>query len=328
MKGRNEAIVGVFITVAVLIGIVGTLWLARRGFSKSYPMYARFAWGTNLKPGQQVLLAGVQVGFVDQVKLNPAGYLDVTISVDKQYQVPGGTTATVQNEGIFGDKSVALTPCRPANLPPALQGPGAAAAAPNGVINASSDTAEAPPVCHPGVFLSPGDTIPTGKSAPTMDEILTRVDSMSGALGQVVQAVRVQMVQEGGIRDLHRTITSTNALLQQLQGVAAEQSRALSLTLASAQRTMNALDSAALDSTVRNMASTTQNLSALTSTLQQTTTRLDRVMQQVETGNGTAGRLLNDPGVYNNLRESLARLDSLLTDIKANPKRYINVKVF
>jgi phospholipid/cholesterol/gamma-HCH transport system substrate-binding protein len=40
------------------------------------------------------------------------------------------------------------------------------------------------------------------------------------------------------------------------------------------------------------------------------------------------GRLLNDPGVYNELRQSLARLDSLIADVKANPKRYINVKVF
>jgi phospholipid/cholesterol/gamma-HCH transport system substrate-binding protein len=325
MKGRNEAIVGVFITVAVLVGIAGTLWLARRGFTKSYPMYARFAWGSNLKPGQQVLLAGVQVGFVEQVKLNPAGYLEVAMSIDKQYQVPEGTTATVQNEGIFGDKSVALTPCRPPNLPPALQSPGASAAQ-NG--RAGSDTADAPPVCRTGAFLPAGDTIPTGKGAPTMDEILTRVDSMSGALSDVVQAVRVQMVQEGGIRDLHRTIASTNALVQQLQGVAAEQSRALALTLASIRRATSALDSASLDSTVRNMEVTTRNLSTLTSTLEQTTGRLDRVMQSLETGNGTAAKLLNDPGVYNNLRESLARLDSLLTDVKANPKRYINVKVF
>jgi phospholipid/cholesterol/gamma-HCH transport system substrate-binding protein len=51
-------------------------------------------------------------------------------------------------------------------------------------------------------------------------------------------------------------------------------------------------------------------------------------MGKIETGDGTMGRLLNDPGVYNELRQSLARLDSLIADVKANPKRYINVKVF
>jgi len=39
-------------------------------------------------------------------------------------------------------------------------------------------------------------------------------------------------------------------------------------------------------------------------------------------------KLVNDPGVYNNLRSLLARLDSLTGAIKDNPKKYLNVKVF
>jgi phospholipid/cholesterol/gamma-HCH transport system substrate-binding protein len=69
-------------------------------------------------------------------------------------------------------------------------------------------------------------------------------------------------------------------------------------------------------------------MAALTRNLQETSTHLNSVMAKVETGNGTVARLLDDPGVYNELRGSLARLDSLLADVKANPKRYINVKVF
>ena len=100
------------------------------------------------------------------------------------------------------------------------------------------------------------------------------------------------------------------------------------MTLASLRRTADALDSTAIDSTVRNMQQTTENLAALTNSLKSTTTRLDNVMAKIETGDGTMGRLINDPGVYNELRQSLARLDSLIADVKANPKRYINVKVF
>ena len=158
--------------------------------------------------------------------------------------------------------------------------------------------------------------------------ILTRVDSMSGALDDVVQSVRISLVQKGGIDDLRQTIASTNALAQELTRVAAEQSKGLSLTLASLRRTADALDSTAIDSTVRNMQQTTENLAALTNSLKSTTTRLDNVMAKIETGDGTMGRLINDPGVYNELRQSLARLDSLIADVKANPKRYINVKVF
>lgn len=322
MKRRDEVIVGVFVTFAVVIAIVGTLWLARRGFAKSYPMYARFTWGNNLKTGQPVLLAGVQVGYVDDVNLNPAGYLDVTMSIDRKWKIPEGTTATVQNEGFFGDKSVGLHPCR-------MPQPKLGAEAGAGV-----DTS-APPVppgspgpCRPGAFYPPGDTIPTGTPAPSMDQILARVDSMSGALSTIVQALRVQMVQKGGLEDLRKTIASTNTLMRSLTQVADEQSKQLSATMASLRRTTNAIDSAAVDSTVRGMAHTTQNLAELTTTLKQTTARLDTVMAKMNDGNGTVGRFLNDPGVYLQLRTLLARMDSLTADIKAHPNRYINVKVF
>lgn len=318
MKRRDEVIVGVFVSIALIVGVFGTLWLARRGLSKSYPMYARFEWGNNLKVGQQVLLAGVQIGFVDKVELNPSGYLNVTMSIDKGRQIPSRATAVVQNEGFFGDKSVAIHPCGDVPAPTGQMSPGTEEAAATAGV----------PSCHPSSFLSPGDTIPSGKPAPSIDMILSRVDSMSGALDDVVQTVRVSMVEKGGIDDLRKTIASTNELAQQLTRVAAEQSKGLSLTLASLRRTASALDSASIDSTVQNMQSTTENLAALTNSLKTTTTRLDNVMGKIETGDGTMGRLLNDPGVYNELRQSLARLDSLIADVKANPKRYINVKVF
>jgi len=308
MKRRDEIIVGVFMTFAVIIGIVGTLWLAHRGFTRSYPMYARFAWGSNLKVGQPVLLAGVQVGYVEKVALNPKGFLDVTLSVDNQWKIPQGTTALVQNEGFFGDKSIALKPCLRTT---ALPKPGAPA-----------------PLCYPSTFMPIGDTIPAGAPAPSVDELIGRVDSMSTSLSTIVQAVRLQMVQEGGIKDLRQTIASTNALVVQLNQVAADQSRGLTLTLNTLRRSVSALDSTAIDSTVHNMQAASANMNALTKNLQETSTHLNSVMAKVETGNGTVARLLDDPGVYNELRGSLARLDSLLADVKANPKRYINVKVF
>lgn len=319
MKRRDEVIVGVFVTAAIVVGVIGTLWLARRGFSKSYPMYAVFDWGNNVKTGQPVLLAGVQVGYVDQVQLNPAGVLDVSLSIDRQWKIPEGTTATVQNEGFFGDKSIALHPCLRPQPTIGVEGSAGPVAPP---------PAGGTPVCRPGAFYPPGDTIPSGKASPSIDQMLTRVDSMSTSLSAVLQAFQVEMVQKNGIADLHKTIQSTNDLLLELHHVAEQQSAALALTLASIRRSASALDSAALDSTVRNVSATTQNLKQMTAELQTTSTRLDSVMESVQHGNGTVSKLLMDPGVYNNLRGLLARLDSLTADIQANPKKYINVRVF
>ena len=45
-------------------------------------------------------------------------------------------------------------------------------------------------------------------------------------------------------------------------------------------------------------------------------------------GNGSAAKLINDPALYNDVHALLGRVDSLVADVKKNPKRYINVKVF
>ncbi|HUO51216.1 MAG TPA: MlaD family protein [Gemmatimonadaceae bacterium] len=322
MKRTDEVIVGIFVTVAVLVGITGTLYLARRGWTKTYPMYARFDWGQNLKVGQPVYLAGVQVGFVQKVDLDPGGYLDVTMSVDRDRRIPEGSTVSVQSEGIFGDKSVAIKPCRR---------PEPMAGAPSETSRGAPPpvrAADATPTCRPGAFLPPSDTIPTGRAAPTMDEILVRVDSMSAALGDVTRTVRLEFVQNGGIASLRKTIASTDTLVQTLTGVARTQSKALSATLASLRRTLDAIDSAAVDSTMHNMATTSRNLNALSRDLDSASLRMNRILAKIDEGKGTAGLLINDPGVYDNLRSLLARLDSLTADIKANPKKYINVKVF
>ena len=315
-KQRDEVVVGIFTLIAVVVAIGGTLWLARRGFSKSYNEYTRFAWGQNVKPGQPVNLAGVQVGYVDAVELDETGFLNVRLSIDKGRKIPSGTTATVTNEGFFGDKSISLTPCTAAPAPVSA--------------DTSTPTTVRPltATCRVNGFMASNDTIPAGRAAPSMDMLLMRVDSVSSALSDVAKTVKIEFVQQGGLQDLRKTIASTNALVVQLNTVAAEQSRGLTLTMNALRSRVTAIDSISLDSTVRNMQSTTHNLSKLTSNLDSTTQKLNAVMTQLQTGNGTAAKFLNDPGVYNNLHELLGRMDSLITDIKANPKRYINVKVF
>ncbi|MGH7719078.1 MAG: MlaD family protein [Gemmatimonadaceae bacterium] len=294
MKRRDEVMVGVFITAALIVLVLGTLWLARRGLgTRTYPLHTSFAWGAGLKQGQQVLLAGVQVGYVDEVRLRREGFLDVTMQIEREYTVPEGTVATVQQVSFFGDKAVALVPSR--------------------------FTLQSVP---------PGDTLPAGKPAPSMDEIMARLDTVATSVTDVAQAFEFEMVKGGGIADLRRTIGSTNALVGRLNAVAAEQSRALSATLGTLRRTVSAIDSTQLDSTVRNLQTTTANLATLTDNLTTTSTRLNTLLAKVDSGTGTAGRLLNDPGLYNDLRRLVTRLDSLSADFKKNPRRYINLEIF
>jgi phospholipid/cholesterol/gamma-HCH transport system substrate-binding protein len=283
----------VFITIAVIVGIVGTLWLARRGFSKTYTEYALFEWGAGLKTGQPVLLAGVQVGYVDEVELRRNGRLFVTLGIERQYQIPQGSVATVQPVGFFGDQSVAIKPTTLTSAP-----------------------------------MPPGDTIPAGASAPSISDLLVRMDTLSHAVTEITHAIEVQMVDKGGLSELRQTIESARGLIQQLDTTVAAQSRGLTLTLNGLRRTLGAIDSASVDSTVHSLQNTSQNLAALTANLQHMTATLNVAAAKLNSDDGTAGKLLNDPALYMDLRDVITQMDSLLSDIKQNPKRYINLSIF
>jgi phospholipid/cholesterol/gamma-HCH transport system substrate-binding protein len=294
MKRRNEVLVGVFVTVALIVGILGTLWLSRSGvLSDTYPLYTRFRWGANLKQGQEVWLAGFAVGTVDKVALREDGFLDVWMAVEQQYSVPEGSIAQLKTASFFGDMAI--------NLEPPLQ------------FRSS---------------VRPGDTIPAAPPPPSMDALLARLDTVSRGVSDVAQAFEIQMVREGGIEDLKGTISSTNRLVRQISGIADQQSRELSRLTRSLNRTVSAIDSSVVDSTMRNIRATTANLAQMTADFQETRERMTALLEKLEGGEGSAGKLLNDPGLYNDVRALVQRVDSLTADFKKNPRKYINLEIF
>ena len=293
MKTRDEILVGLVVTAAIVVTVLGSLWLARGGLSKGYPLYAKFPWGAGLKQGQPVLLVGVNVGYVDQVDLHQDGTLVTTLRIQKNYQVPVTSKATVVPNGIFGDMAIAVTPSRP----------------------------------DPRSF-KPGDTIPVGPSTPGIAELTSKADSITRSVNAMTSALEHEMVAGGGIRDLRNTISATNRMVNDFAAVASEQSRQLTATMTSLRRATSAIDPAKVDSTITNFRTASANLATMSTDLKQTSSKLDAIIAKIDSGNGSAAKLLNDPGVYNDVRQLLQRMDSLVADIKKNPKRYINVKVF
>jgi phospholipid/cholesterol/gamma-HCH transport system substrate-binding protein len=55
--------------------------------------------------------------------------------------------------------------------------------------------------------------------------------------------------------------------------------------------------------------------------------RIDKVMAGLQQGDGTAGQLLRDRQLYENMNGTMAELKSLVSDIRKDPKKYLNVKV-
>ena len=293
MKRRDEVLVGIVATVALVAGFIGALWLARGGIAPGYVLYSKFVWGAVLKQGQPVLLAGVNVGFVDDVKLRPDGMLVITMRVRKEYKVPRSTTATIEPNGFFGDVMVALQP-----------------------HNATMAN------------FAVGDTIPTGRPTPSIGDVLSRVDTLTGHLSALAGALRKELVDDKGLADLRATVTKANALFAELQKLAADQNVELTRTQASLRKMATAIDSTKVDSTFRAISSAASSVKDLAADLRATTARLDSLADKVNKGPGTAGKLMNDAGLYNDMRSTLQRLDSLMADFQKNPKKYIKLSIF
>lgn len=112
-KNSLELMVGLF----VILGIAAIIFLSFRvaggnGLSSSEPVYtlhASFSDIGGLKPKAPVKTAGVVVGRVDQINLNPQTYwADVTLKIDKKYQFSTDTSAQILTSGLLGDQYIGL----------------------------------------------------------------------------------------------------------------------------------------------------------------------------------------------------------------------------
>ena len=96
--------VSIFTVTMLLVaaGLVVVFGDFRFGPSNTY--HANFIDATRLKGGQKVRIAGVPVGSVKDVKLNPNNTVDVAFTVDKRYTLYSSTRAVIRYENLVGDR--------------------------------------------------------------------------------------------------------------------------------------------------------------------------------------------------------------------------------
>lgn len=294
MKRRDEVLVGIVATVALVLGVTGALLLARGGLAPGYPVYSLFSWGGGLRAGQPVLLSGVSVGYVSDVTFQREGNLLVEMRIYGRYKLPANSVSKIAPNGVFGDMMVVITPGK--ELTP-------------------EDFAE-------------GDTIPAGPPSVQIGDVLTRVDSIGKDVQALTAGLNRELITDGGIAELRSTVRNANQFLGELTKIAQAQSAELTRTQEAVRRVVNAVDSASVDSTVKALSGAATAMGALATDLRATTSQLNNVLAKLEGTEGSAGLLMNDPGLYRDTRALLTRLDSLTADFQRNPRKYIKLSIF
>ena len=100
----------------VLAGAVAFVTYAGRGAgigaaATTYPLHAAFRSVEGITPGTDVKLAGVKVGTIAALTLNPKTYMaDAEIQIDKAILLPTDTAILISSEGLLGGNFVELVP--------------------------------------------------------------------------------------------------------------------------------------------------------------------------------------------------------------------------
>ncbi|GAB3033952.1 MCE family protein [Mycobacterium bourgelatii] len=101
--------VGIFTVVMLLVSAALVIVFGDFRFGPQSTYHATFLDASRLKGGQKVRIAGVPVGAVKGVKLNPDNTIDVEFGIDKRYQLYTSSRAIIRYENLVGDRFLEIT---------------------------------------------------------------------------------------------------------------------------------------------------------------------------------------------------------------------------
>ena len=269
-------------------------------FSKQKVIYSVYDEVEGLSIGADVNINGLSIGKITKIDFLPGStQILVSMRVRGDLAFSSASEAILYETGLIGGKAIMIQP-----------------------------------IFENGKSIKTGDTLPSGvqpgftelvnqQIAPLQQKLtstLTSVDELFDGVSNVFNN-QTQENLKTTLSELTRTVENANNITRKLNRL---------------------LDSnaTALDTTFKHLASTSANLSQISDSLVEVdfkailaqynkiATNLNQVLDQVNTSQGTAGKLINDPALYTQLNATLEELESLLNDLKNNPKRYVHFSLF
>lgn len=295
---RKEVVIGLLVILALAILFFGINFLKGINiFKAANYYYVSYENVTGLAQSAPVTLNGFKTGLVREIAYdysNP-GHVVVEISVDKALQLPRGTRAVLESD-LLGTATIALVPGNPADG-----------------FYTVGDTLVA--ATKPGLMDGLSENL-----MPSISGIFPKIDTLLTSLNTIASDPALK-AGIGRIDDITAELETSLKRLSRLTADLAPVGKNVS-DITSNVDTITG-DLTHLSGQLRNVP-----VDSLVAELQATVANLHTLSAQLSDPNGTVGKLTGDPALYDNVNATIISLDSLFTDIKKNPKRYINIKVF
>jgi phospholipid/cholesterol/gamma-HCH transport system substrate-binding protein len=287
-KKRLEWKVGLFVFIG-LVGLAILLLQFSKGTSLFKPTYDLFLKARNvgdLKQRSTVLMSGVQIGTVSDIRLNPEGTnVTITLKIYKQYVIHKDARFVIEQSGFLGDKYVAIVP----------------------TLN---EGALWPPDGHPDAE-EPFNLQEVARSAAGF---LQRVDQTTKSLDDAIADVRRLVLNEQTLTNLSSTVGNAR--------IASERAVVTVNNINSLVETNSLAVAAAVSNVVyfseqinqfagglkEVLATNSVELNASLKNIESSTVVLKNVLEDVQAGKGLAGTVLRNDQLATNVNMIAANL--------------------
>jgi ABC-type transporter Mla subunit MlaD len=296
----NEVKVGITVLLAFIIAFIGFRFMRDIPiFRQTFQISATFDRGDGISRGSLVNVSGVKVGSVSSVRLTSDNRVRITMSLDGEFPIPEGTVAQLTSLGIVEGKSIVLD-------------------------LGDSDS-----------YLEYGDEI-EGVYVESVTEVLgSRSEEIAGDVSESLSELNTFLRQLNNTFDdstrvsLDETIFNASQAAERLSDILAERQQDISQSIESGSQILARMDTLAaensprIDSIMVTLEENIAELEVLRTELEGATANLNQILDKINRGEGTIGKLVNDPAVYDNVEELSRELSKLVRDLNENPGRYL-----
>jgi len=290
-----------FVLSTILLFIFGFNFLKGSSIlDKQKTIYAVYDEVDGLLVGANVMINGLSIGNVTELDFLPnSTKILVTLKVKDKLNFSSRSTASIYETGVLGGLAISIEP----------------------IFERES-------------IVKTGDTL-NSSVRPGLTELINRqIEPLSRQLQSTITSV--DSIFTGASNVLNK---QTQKDIKESINVLTSAIKAINNSSIIIEKTLTD-NNIQINSTINNFEKISSNLSEvsdelnsfglsdLLSNLEVSVDGISSIVNKLDSDNSTIGKLINEDGVYNNLNSSIESLNDLISDIKANPKKYVHFSVF
>ena len=303
MKFTKEIKVGFLAVLGIMMSVFSYNYLKGINlFDKNRKFIVKYEKVDGLSVSNPVTMNGFKIGKVQKINFNSKNTREllVDIIIDNDVVFPKTSLAELYETGLIGGKAIAIIP------------------------DYKNDSTIAVDGDYLKGVIKPGLTELVNQILP---QVQLQIEAVMKNAEIVLQNINTLFDDEtkkelkSSIEDFSNLTSSLSETSDEISKLIANNSENLTNSLSDFRSASNNIKSITDSLNLDDIKSMTTNLNSLVNNLNSITTSL-------KNSEGTAGKLINDKSIYDNLENATNQLNRLIEDIKLNPSRYINFSVF